>query len=401
MRGGCFIPRKEEANVNAYSKGLAIPAALFLAAMFNPIAGISSPTPAFADEVASQNTQHVGEADLSNSPDSEDDNENIAQDGQASAENQNANPANEGGNGTGDENNTAAGQEEDESSNVSSNENISEEHTTTDSAQHFLSSQSKKSTLSKTTTASKANKVGNFDQFIGLGKSIKVIATSNTKYSKCYRIYKKDSKKSKKLYKLTGQTCVVCYTSKLTKGKDYSYIPVLLPNTEHGMGYICRTSFLFDTIDTSTFGMSASVKNRNKRINVCNRALSLLGTHYTPAKGQTDTQTTFNCWQFVVNCYNSADISKVASKKLTPKSVKSVYNLAKYGKSIKKKKLKPGDLVFYPGRDGSTNGHVGIYLGNGFVIHSTCDKGREYPRGGVHITKLTFRASPQQYRTLF
>ena len=138
--------------MQAYSRGLVVPATLFIAAMFNPIAGISFPTPAFADEAAPADTQ-AGEAEPSNSPAPEEGNENIPQDGQASAENQNANPANETGNETGAENNTVAGQEEDSSSNVSSNENTSEERTATDSAQHFLSSQSKKSTLSKTTAS--------------------------------------------------------------------------------------------------------------------------------------------------------------------------------------------------------------------------------------------------------
>ena len=144
--------------------------------------------------------------------------------------------------------------------------------------------------------------------------------------------------------------------------------------------------------------MPKTTKKFGKRRQVCLHALSLLGTRY-PSTGKKG----LNCWEFAVKCYNLAGISKVKGKKLDSKTVRSVYNLATYGKKrLLAKKRKAGDLVFYPDRKkGKANGHVGIYLGNGYVIHSTCDKGNTYPSGGVHITRLTFRADPQQYRTLF
>lgn len=75
------------------------------------------------------------------------------------------------------------------------------------------------------------------------------------------------------------------------------------------------------------------------------------------------------------------------------------YNQDKYGKSITKEQLKPGDFIFYTGINGVANGHVGLYLGKGYVIQSTLDKGGEYPTGGVRITKLTFRSEPTAFRT--
>lgn len=76
------------------------------------------------------------------------------------------------------------------------------------------------------------------------------------------------------------------------------------------------------------------------------------------------------------------------------------YNHDSIGKEISIEELQPGDLVFYTGASGIPYGHVGIYLGQGYVIQSTIDKGKEYPTGGVRITKLTFRSSPTIFRSL-
>ena len=55
-------------------------------------------------------------------------------------------------------------------------------------------------------------------------------------------------------------------------------------------------------------------------------------------------------------------------------------------KSELKSKLKPGDLVFfldYPTYDGI--GHVGIYIGNGQIVHASTQ------RTGIKITAATYR----------
>lgn len=43
---------------------------------------------------------------------------------------------------------------------------------------------------------------------------------------------------------------------------------------------------------------------------------------------------------------------------------------ANYGVAISKANLRPGDLVFFKGYSGSGIGHVGIYIGNGQMIHA-------------------------------
>lgn len=46
-----------------------------------------------------------------------------------------------------------------------------------------------------------------------------------------------------------------------------------------------------------------------------------------------------------------------------------------YCKAISKKDLRPGDLVFFTVRGGKRVGHVGIYIGDGNMIHSSSSKG--------------------------
>lgn len=46
-----------------------------------------------------------------------------------------------------------------------------------------------------------------------------------------------------------------------------------------------------------------------------------------------------------------------------------------YCANIKKEELQPGDLIFFTVRGGSRVGHVGIYIGDGNMVHSSSSKG--------------------------
>jgi cell wall-associated NlpC family hydrolase len=65
--------------------------------------------------------------------------------------------------------------------------------------------------------------------------------------------------------------------------------------------------------------------------------------------------------------------------------------LASQGKGISRKKLKPGDMVFYPYKDTSL-GHVAIYIGKGLIVNSSGFFGTVYPRGGIRISTLDYRS---------
>ena len=96
-------------------------------------------------------------------------------------------------------------------------------------------------------------------------------------------------------------------------------------------------------------------------------ANKVMGTKYvwggTTTKG-------FDCSGFIGYVY------KKVGKKL-PRTTASMY---KTGKSVSKKNLKAGDLVFF-NTSGKGVSHAGIYIGNGKFAHSASSK-------GVSISKL-------------
>jgi cell wall-associated NlpC family hydrolase len=72
----------------------------------------------------------------------------------------------------------------------------------------------------------------------------------------------------------------------------------------------------------------------------------------------------FDCSGFTKTVY------KNAFKVTLPRTTKE---MSKLGKKISKKKLKPGDLVFF--RPSRRYEHVGIYIGENSFIHSSTSKG--------------------------
>ena len=123
-----------------------------------------------------------------------------------------------------------------------------------------------------------------------------------------------------------------------------------------------------------------------KRKQVCKTALQYLGTSYK----------SIQCNDLIQKSFLSIGIHYKKNMEVAK------YNTGQIGKKITEKELQPGDFVFYQNINNKiTNGHIGLYLGQGYVIQATVDKGTEYPVGGVRITKLTFRAKPTGFRAPF
>ena len=72
----------------------------------------------------------------------------------------------------------------------------------------------------------------------------------------------------------------------------------------------------------------------------------------------------FDCSGFTQKVYENAFQIKL------PRTTKEI---SEVGKKVSKKKLKPGDLVFF--RPSRKYKHVGIYMGDDFFIHSSTSKG--------------------------
>lgn len=52
------------------------------------------------------------------------------------------------------------------------------------------------------------------------------------------------------------------------------------------------------------------------------------------------------------------------------------------GKAVEYKDAQPGDLICY-------SGHIGIYIGGGYIVHASNSK--PYPKGGIKVSKATYR----------
>ena len=231
---------------------------------------------------------------------------------------------------------------------------------------------------------------GSIDRYIGLDKRYLIVATAHGTNDQFKPIYAKASAKSRKISKIQGRSCLVCTTSGMKKGEANSFVKVKLPTCKPSHGYIRTSDFDFDTIDTKTFGLTSRSGSNLQRILACNHALSFLGAKYSNANSL-NKHAGLNCRHLVLRAYNVAGHKVWASRAYK-------MNNSHYGKKITKADLRAGDMVFYKGYNGRNYNHMALYLGKGYVIQSTCDKGKHYPTGGVRITKMKFRALPQVYR---
>lgn len=131
----------------------------------------------------------------------------------------------------------------------------------------------------------------------------------------------------------------------------------------------------------SDFDLSTSYSN-DKGSKIIDLAKQKLGNKYV--WGAVGKRNTFDC----------SGLTKYVYKKQGINIPRTSYNQAKYGESINRSNLKPGDLVFFDTskkRKGYVN-HVGIYIGNGEFLHASSAKKK------VVITSLNARFYSQRYK---
>jgi len=205
-------------------------------------------------------------------------------------------------------------------------------------------------------------------------EDIDIIVTT-APYDEKISIYAEPNEKSEVIAETRGQTCLTCNLYSENKTIN-GFIKVELFDKE---GYIRATDCIRDTLYIS------DIKDINRQ-EVCKTALKYLGTPYK----------NMQCNSLIEKSYSTIGInySNLSSVRK--------YNSNKVAKEITGKELQPGDFVFYHGYNNNLkDGHVGLYLGRGYVIQSTLDAGSEYPLGGVRITKLVFRSEPTVFRSPF
>lgn len=136
---------------------------------------------------------------------------------------------------------------------------------------------------------------------------------------------------------------------------------------------------------TATPSLSSSTTRRanigTSDSNIVNAAQNYIGTPYVWG-GESMSEGGMDCSGFVYNALKDAGYNV---SRTTAQGYRS------YGTSISKADMQPGDLVFFGSNDNAT--HIGIYVGNGQMIHSTggSKNTKANPGKGVIISSIDNR----------
>lgn len=114
---------------------------------------------------------------------------------------------------------------------------------------------------------------------------------------------------------------------------------------------------------------------------IADAAQKYIGTPYVWG-GESMSEGGMDCSGFVYNALKDAGY-KVG--RTTAQGYRS------YGTSVNKADMQPGDLIFF-GKNGNAS-HIGIYIGNGQMIHSSGDSKntKSNPGKGVSVTNVDYR----------
>lgn len=125
------------------------------------------------------------------------------------------------------------------------------------------------------------------------------------------------------------------------------------------------------------FSAQAAASSSSTGQSMIKFAKRFMGVKYDFGAGPYNRTKRFDCSSFTRYVYDQFDID-------LPRVARQQANKGKY---VARNKLKVGDLLFFyvPGRFKSSKvvGHVGIYMGNGNMIHSS-----PKPKNGVQITPI-------------
>ena len=140
-----------------------------------------------------------------------------------------------------------------------------------------------------------------------------------------------------------------------------------------------------ETIQASTGGAYVPPGNAPKTSSgntIADSAQKYLGTPYVWG-GESMEEGGMDCSGFVHNVLKDAgyDIGRTTAQ-----------GYRNYGTKVSKEDIQPGDLIFY-GNNGNAS-HIGVYLGNGQIIHSTggSKNTKNNPGKGVIISNMDHRS---------
>ena len=159
--------------------------------------------------------------------------------------------------------------------------------------------------------------------------------------------------------------------------------------TQRAKNYITQATGLSPTVTQQKAvapitGGIAQTSNTAKATNntIADAAQKYIGTPYVWG-GESMAEGGMDCSGFVYNALKDAgyDVSRTTAQ-----------GYRNYGKSVGKSDLQAGDLIFY-GKGGEAS-HIGIYIGNGQVVHSSggSKNTKANPGKGVVISNVDHRS---------
>ncbi len=176
---------------------------------------------------------------------------------------------------------------------------------------------------------------------------------------------------SSKIYASPNTKSKVYYTAKqyqyliVSKYND-NYLKVVMSNGVYGYTRTSKVVMLPQPVRQNT--------SLSSRASAAKRGLNYIGTPYV--WGGNDINSGIDCSGFVKKLYGDIGINLP----------RTAAEQAKVGKPIKRlEDLKPGDRLYFWEKKRNTIGHTGLYLGNGYFVHSS--RGHN----GVNTDRLTER----------
>lgn len=146
--------------------------------------------------------------------------------------------------------------------------------------------------------------------------------------------------------------------------------------------FIQQATGLSPTVTAAPAVSDTSMSTGSADSSIVSAAKKYIGTPYVWG-GESSAEGGMDCSGFVYNALKDAGYNV---GRTTAQGYRS------YGSSVSKEEMQPGDLVFY-GKDGNAS-HIGIYIGNGQMIHSS-GGGKNTaanPGKGVSIASVDYRS---------
>lgn len=130
-------------------------------------------------------------------------------------------------------------------------------------------------------------------------------------------------------------------------------------------------------------GATTPVRASSSDNNIVNAAQRYVGTPYVWG-GESIDEGGMDCSGFVYNALKDAGY-KVGRE--------TAQGYRKFGNTVSKSDMQPGDLIFY-GKNTNDASHIGIYLGNGKMIHSSggSKNTKDNPGKGVTVADVDYRS---------